>query len=88
MLESALLRPFSHLFNDNAYLMTNFIKQTLVTGGQLLMIAVWLVVSQVLLLLFVGVTLVICVGQVCYLAIVDKDYRNNLYEYVSGKRKH
>ena len=52
-----------------------------------LMTKIWyLLVSPVLCLLFVGVTAVICVGQAFYRAIVDTDYRKNLFAHGSKKR--
>ena len=41
----------------------------------------------VLFLLFAGVILVICAVQVCYLLIVDKAYRKDLFEREFGKQE-
>jgi hypothetical protein len=40
---------------------------------------------RVLFLVFAGLIAVICAAQVCYLVIVDKDYRKDLFERELGK---
>jgi hypothetical protein len=42
---------------------------------------------RVLFLVFAGLILVICAVQVCYLVIVDKAYRKDLFEREFGKRE-
>ena len=65
--------------------MTNPLLQHLATGGSFILKMAFRLLLLVLFPLCVGVIAGICAVQAFYRLIADKEYRKDLFEFVSGK---